>query len=126
MEWIMNHYFSSAAGAASTTRAEAPRWLGFAAWASPVKPAALSLGYVIEDRVLGALGAASSRVMKRFAAAHRLLQRVNQRSANAGCQLAARLGCLACFHANELAFQVAYTLNQRRLSRLTREEGVTS
>lgn len=126
MEWIMNHYFARDGGAASATRAEAPRWLGFAAWASPVKPAALPLGYVIEDRVLGVLAAASTHVMKRFAAAHRILQCVKQRFANAGCQLAAQLGCLACFHANELAFQVAYTLNQRRLSRLTREEGVTS
>ena len=127
MKWIMNrHYFTPAAGAASTTRAVAPQWLGFAAWTSPVKPAALPLGYIIEDRVLGMLAAASFHAMQRFAAAHRLLQRATQRSASGGCQLAARLLCLACFHANELAFQAAYTLNQRRLSRLAREEGSAS
>lgn len=136
MKWVMKyHYFKNrrpvhggalmtwplfamAAGAPSTARAEAPRWLGFAVWTRRVKPAVLAFWHVIEDRTLALLVAVCTYVMRRFTVAHGLLQRVHQRSSNRGCQLAALLLCLPCFHANNLAFKIAYTINQRRLSRI--------
>jgi hypothetical protein len=75
-------------------------------------------GSALEDRLLAALAGVSAYAMRRFSAAHGFHRR---RSSSCG----AKLLCLACFNANEVAFQVAYAINRRRLGRIGRERSAS-
>src|SRR5262245_55927386 len=72
----------------------------------------------LQDRGLALLETGSTKVMRGFAVAHRFLQRVHHAPGKGGRKLVALLLSVPVFHASNLAFQLAYAINQRRLRRL--------
>ena len=80
----------------------------------------------LEDRSLAVLVAICTYVMRRFAIAHGILQRVNRHPTIWPCHFIALLLCFPCFHISNLFFKFAYMLNHRRLSRICREYIVLS
>jgi hypothetical protein len=87
----------------------------FTPWARVSLPA-------LQDRALAVLVAGSTEVMRRFAIAHRFLQRVHHAPGKGRYQFVALLLSFPVFHASNLAFKLAYTLNQRRLRRICGED----
>src|SRR3990172_1887573 len=66
--------------------------------------------HVLEDRALTILIAICTYVMRKFAVAHGLLQRINHGPYKRGHQLVALLLSLPCFHASDFFFKCAYLL----------------
>ncbi|HWG75562.1 MAG TPA: hypothetical protein VN660_02080 [Steroidobacteraceae bacterium] len=86
----------------------------------PVSPTLNTL----QDRALTFLEAGSTKVMRWFAIAHRFLQRVYHAPGKGRGKLIALLLSVPIFHASDLAFQLSYAINQCRLRRLCRKNGV--
>jgi hypothetical protein len=63
----------------------------------------------------------STNLMNWFAAAHRFLKAISESSVPKIVQFVALLLCFPCFHASHFFFRIAYTLNQRKLIRLSGE-----
>jgi hypothetical protein len=75
----------------------------------------------LQDRALGFLEAGSTKVMRRLAVAHGFLQGIYHAPGKWGGKLVALLLSIPVFHACDLAFQISYALNQRRLRRVCSE-----
>lgn len=77
----------------------------------------------VQDRLLAFLKALLAQAMRWFTVLHAWLDRVGKSSAPAVLQLVALLLCVPVFKLGNACFELAYSINQRRMLRLSVECG---
>jgi len=98
-------------------------YLRFTDWAS-IRNKKAGIRDWVEDRFAPTLVTICTYQMGRFAACHRLSQRISNSSTfPRGCQLVALFLSFPCFYAHDFFFKCAYFLNHRRLICISAKRG---